>query len=98
MGPSLFLSEQLKKHEEVWSRLASWQSLSHEDHHRLIRLIERAYNEDPGELRAQRDRFLARLLRAIDQGDSLAFPLEEEAEEPPLGEEAEPPEVDPSPS
>jgi 3-hydroxyacyl-CoA dehydrogenase len=98
MGPSLFLSEQLKKHEEVWSRLASWQSLSQEDHHRLIRLIERAYDEDPGELRAQRDRFLARLLRAIDQEDSLAFPLEEEEEEPPLGEEAEPPEVDPSPS
>src|SRR5579864_4206739 len=97
MGPSVFLSEQLKEYEEVWSRLASWQSLSHEDHHRLIRLIERAYDEDPGDLRAQRDRFLARLLRAIDQGDSLAFPLEGEGEEPPLGEEAEPPEVDPSP-
>jgi 3-hydroxyacyl-CoA dehydrogenase len=95
-GTSVFLSEQLKKQEAVWSRLARWQSLSPEDHQRLIRLIEREYDEDPGALRAQRDRFLVRLLRAINQGDGMR-PLFDD-EEPDLEEEAEPPEVDPRPS
>jgi ketoreductase RED1 len=95
-GTSVFLSEQLKKQEAVWSRLARWQSLSPEDHQRLIRLIEREYDEDPGALRAQRDRFLVRLLRAINQGDGMG-PLFDD-EEPDLEEEAEPPEVDPRPS
>jgi 3-hydroxyacyl-CoA dehydrogenase len=93
MGPGMFLSEELKKQEVVWRGLARWQSLSHEDHQRLIRLIEREYDEDPGELRAQRDRFLARLLRAIDHGEGLK-PLDE----PPLEEEMEPPGAEPSPS
>jgi len=88
-GPSVFLSEELKKNEAVWGRLANWQSLSREDHQRLIRLIEREYKEEPGELRAQRDRLLVRLLRAIDQGERADSSLEEEAE---------PPEMDSSPS
>jgi ketoreductase RED1 len=82
-GTSVYLSEQLKKHEVVWSRLARWQSLSHEEHQRLIRLIEREYDEEPGALRAQRDRFLARLLRAIDQGEANE-PMFEEEQEPEL--------------
>jgi 3-hydroxyacyl-CoA dehydrogenase len=96
-GPSVFLSQQLKKNEAVWSRLARWQSLSHEDHQRLIRLIEREYDQDPGELRAQRDRFLVRLLRAIDPGDSSDRSLDEDGGSS-FEEEAEPPEVDSSPS
>ena len=94
MGPGLFLSEQLKKQEAVWRGLAQWQTLSHEDHQRLIRLIEREYDEDPGALRAQRDRFLARLLRAIDQGEGMEPTLDE----PPVEEEMEPPGTEPSPS
>jgi 3-hydroxyacyl-CoA dehydrogenase len=85
-GAGLFLSEQLKKQEAVWRGLARWQSLSHEDHQRLIRLIEREYDEDPGRLREQRDRFLARLLRAMDQGEGLEpldeFSVEEEVQPP----------------
>jgi 3-hydroxyacyl-CoA dehydrogenase len=96
-GPSVFLSQQLKKNEAVWGRLARWQSLSHEDHQRLIRLIEREYDQDPGELRAQRDRFLVRLLRAIDQSDGSDSQLDEDAGQP-FEEEAGPPEVDSSPS
>ncbi len=96
-GPSVFLSQQLKKNEAVWGRLARWQSLSHENHQRLIRLIEREYDQDPGELRAQRDRFLVRLLRAIDQGDGSDGSLDEDAG-PPFEEAAEPPEVDSNPS
>ncbi|MGE5230194.1 MAG: 3-hydroxyacyl-CoA dehydrogenase family protein [Deltaproteobacteria bacterium] len=96
-GASVFLSQQLKKNEAVWGRLARWQTLSHEDHQRLIRLIEREYDQDPGELRAQRDRFLVRLLRAIDQGDGADPPFEDDAG-PAFEEEAEPPEVDSSPS
>ncbi|HEX9054886.1 MAG TPA: 3-hydroxyacyl-CoA dehydrogenase NAD-binding domain-containing protein [Gemmatimonadales bacterium] len=96
-GPSVFLSQQLKKNEAVWGRLARWQSLSHEDHQRLIRLIEREYDQDPGELRAQRDRFLVRLLRAIDQDDGSDSHPDEDAGQP-FEEEAEPPEVDSSPS
>lgn len=96
-GPSVFLSQQLKKNEAVWGRLARWQSLSHEDHQRLIRLIEREYDQDPGELRAQRDRFLVRLLRAIDQGDGSDSRLDQDAGQR-FEEEAEPPEVDSSPS
>ncbi|HEY6947376.1 MAG TPA: 3-hydroxyacyl-CoA dehydrogenase NAD-binding domain-containing protein [Gemmatimonadales bacterium] len=96
-GPSVFLSQQLKKNEVVWGRLARWQTLSHEDHQRLIRLIEREYDQDPGELRAQRDRFLVRLLRAIDQSDGSDSQLHEDAGQP-FEEETEPPEVDSSPS
>lgn len=96
-GPSVFLSQQLKKNEAVWGRLARWQSLSHEDHQRLIRLIEREYDQDPGELRAQRDRFLVRLLRAIDQDDGSDSQLDQDTGQP-FEEEAEPPEVDSSPS
>ena len=96
-GPGVFLSEQLKLNEAVWGRLARWQSLSHEDHQRLIRLIEREYDQDPNELRAHRDRLLVRLLRAIDQGDDADPSLHADAG-PPFEEEAEPPEVGPSPS
>jgi hypothetical protein len=95
-GPSVFLSQELKKNEAVWGKLARWQSLSPDDHHRLIRLIEREYDQDPGELRAQRDRFLARLLRAIDQAEGLESSLDDAL--PVFEEEAEPPGMDPSPS
>jgi 3-hydroxyacyl-CoA dehydrogenase len=96
-GRSISLSQQLKKNEAVWGRLARWQSLSHEDHQRLIRLIEREYDQDPGELRAQRDRVLVRLLRAIDQSDASEPSLEGNAG-PAFEEVAEPPDVDSSPS
>ncbi|HTC24748.1 MAG TPA: 3-hydroxyacyl-CoA dehydrogenase NAD-binding domain-containing protein [Gemmatimonadales bacterium] len=98
-GISVYLSEQLKRQEVVWGRLARWQSLSHEDHQRLIRLIEREYNEEPGALRAQRDRFLVRLLRAIDQGDPTGTLFEDEDESSyELEQGIEPPEADPRPS
>jgi ketoreductase RED1 len=66
-GIEYFLGEALQAHEAVWSKLASWHSLSADERHRLIRMIERTYHDEPAELRVQRDRFLARLLGALDE-------------------------------
>ena len=65
-GMEYFLGEALQAHEAVWSKLAHWETLSAEDRHRLIRMVERTYHDEPGELRTQRDRFLARLLGALE--------------------------------
>ncbi|MGH7518264.1 MAG: 3-hydroxyacyl-CoA dehydrogenase family protein [Gemmatimonadales bacterium] len=65
-GTEYFLGEALQAHEAVWSKLAHWETLSADDRHRLIRLIERTYHDEPAELRTQRDRFLARLLGALE--------------------------------
>jgi len=81
-GTGVFLSEALQEYERVWGSLARWDSLSSEDRQRLIRLIERAYDDEPGELRAERDRFLARLLRVIEPTDEIDFTLEENPESP----------------
>ncbi|HET8624012.1 MAG TPA: 3-hydroxyacyl-CoA dehydrogenase family protein [Gemmatimonadales bacterium] len=83
-GIEYFLGEALQAHEAVWSKLARWETLSVEDRHRLIRLIERTYHEEPDELRIQRDRFLARLLGALDEGPR--FP-DEELDEFPVRDE-----------
>jgi ketoreductase RED1 len=73
-----FLGEALQAHEVVWSKLARWERLSGEDRHRLIRLIERTYHDEPAELRLQRDRFLSRLLGALeDSPPDLALELDE---------------------
>jgi ketoreductase RED1 len=66
-GLEYFLGEALQAHEAVWSKLADWETLTAEDRHRLIRLIERTYHDEPAELRTQRDRFLARLLGALEE-------------------------------
>ena len=66
-GIEYYLGEALQAHEAVWSRLASWHSLSADERHRLIRAIERTYHDEPAELRVQRDRFLARLLGALEE-------------------------------
>lgn len=81
-GTGVFLSEALQEYERVWSRLARWDSLSPEDRQRLIRLIERVYDEEPSELRAERDRFLARLLRVIEPHTDIELALDEEPEGP----------------
>jgi len=65
-GIEYFLGEALQAQEAVWSKLAHWETLAVEDRHRLIRMIERTYHDEPGELRVQRDWFLARLLGALD--------------------------------
>lgn len=73
-----FLGEALQAHELVWSNLARWERLSVEDRHRLIRLIERTYHDEPADLRLQRDRFLSRLLGALeDSPPDPAFELDE---------------------
>lgn len=74
-GMEYFLGETLQAQEGVWSKLAHWETLSIEDRHRLIRMIERTYHDEPAELRMQRDRFLARLLGALEEQ-----PREPEAE------------------
>ncbi len=66
-GMEYFLGEALQAHEAVWSKLASWETLTIEDRHKLIRLIERTYQDEPADLRMQRDRFLARLLGALEE-------------------------------
>lgn len=77
-GTGVFLSEALKEYERIWSRLARWDTLSTEDRQRLIRLIERVYDEEPSDLRAERDRFLARLLRVIEPHTDVELTLEED--------------------
>jgi 3-hydroxyacyl-CoA dehydrogenase len=74
-GLDYVLGEALQAHEAVWSKLATWDTLTAEDRHRLIRMIERTYHDEPGELRLRRDRFLARLLGALEDR-----PRESEAE------------------
>jgi 3-hydroxyacyl-CoA dehydrogenase len=85
-GTGVFLSEALQEYERIWSRLARWESLSPEDRQRLIRLIERVYDEEPSDLRAERDRFLARLLRVIEPHTDIELALDEEPESPGPGE------------
>jgi hypothetical protein len=77
-GTGVFLSEALQEYERVWSRLARWDTLSAEDRQRLIRLIERVYDEEPSELRAERDLFLARLLRVIEPHTDVELTLDDE--------------------
>ena len=79
-GTGVFLSEALQEYERIWSRLARWDSLSSEDRQRLIRLIERVYDEEPSDLRAERDRFLARLLRVIEPHTDIELAFDEESE------------------
>ncbi|HEU5169071.1 MAG TPA: 3-hydroxyacyl-CoA dehydrogenase NAD-binding domain-containing protein [Gemmatimonadales bacterium] len=74
-GTEYFIGEALQAHETLWGQLASWETLSGEDRHRLIRLIERTYRTAPGELRAERDKFLARLLGAMEERPSGLFDL-----------------------
>ena len=83
-GIEYFIGEALQAHEAVWSKLARWETLSAEDRHRLIRLIERTYHDEPSELRVQRDRFLARLLGALEEGPGEP---DEELDEFPVREE-----------
>jgi 3-hydroxypropionate dehydrogenase (NADP+) len=66
-GPAFFLNEMLQAHEELWGKLANWRNLSSEDRQRLVKLVERAYDGEPAELREQRDKFIARLLQAMEQ-------------------------------
>jgi len=77
-GTGVFLSEALQEYERIWGRLARWDTLSPEDRQRLIRLIERVYDEEPSELRAERDRFLARLLRVIEPHPDVELTLDED--------------------
>jgi ketoreductase RED1 len=82
-GIEYFLGEALQAHEAMWGKLAHWETLTAEDRHRLIRMIERTYHEEPAELRLQRDRFLARLLGALEEGPRAE---EEELDEFPSSE------------
>jgi 3-hydroxyacyl-CoA dehydrogenase len=66
-GPGVFLNEMLQMHEEVWGRLANWRNLSPEDRQRLVKLVERTYEGEPAEMREERDKFIARLLQALEQ-------------------------------
>jgi 3-hydroxyacyl-CoA dehydrogenase len=85
-GTGVFLSEALQEYERVWSRLARWDTLAPEDRQRLIRLIERVYDEEPSDLRAERDRFLARLLRVIEPHTDVELTLDEEPGPPGAGD------------
>ena len=81
-GTGVFLSEALREYERVWGSLARWDTLTPEDRQRLIRLIERVYDEEPSELRAERDRFLGRLLRVIEPHTEIELAFEENPDAP----------------
>ena len=82
-GIEYFLGEALQAHEAIWSKLARWDTLAADERHRLIRMIERTYHDEPAELRVQRDRFLARLLGALEERRA-----EPELDESPAPEQA----------
>ena len=55
----------LGQHEDLWESLATWTKLEIEDQHKLIRAIERAYEEDSNALLAARDSRLVAVLNAM---------------------------------
>ncbi len=65
-GVEAFLQHLLHTFENVWQDLASWSRLDPERRRRLIRAIERAYDEQVNEMRQTRDRRLAAILRALE--------------------------------
>jgi hypothetical protein len=74
-GPGFFLNEILQNHEELWDKLASWRHLSTEDRQRLVKMVERAYDGEPADLREQRDRFIARMLHVMEEHEGREVPL-----------------------
>jgi 3-hydroxybutyryl-CoA dehydrogenase len=71
LGPpgqdSAILPRLINAHIPRWEKLASWQQLSSDEQHRLIRAIEKAYGGQLPQLRAARDTRLARLLNALSE-------------------------------
>lgn len=74
-GPGFFLNEILQTHEELWGKLASWRHLSTEDRQRLVKMVERAYDGEPAELREQRDKFIARMLQVMEEHENREITL-----------------------
>jgi hypothetical protein len=87
-GPAFFLNEILQTHEELWGKLANWRHLSTEDRQRLVKMVERAYDGEPADLREQRDKFIARMLQIMEEHENREVTLWD-SELPPL--ESDPP-------
>jgi 3-hydroxypropionate dehydrogenase (NADP+) len=73
-GPGVFMNELLQTHEELWGKLASWRHLSTEDRQRLVKLVERAYDGEPADLREQRDKYIARMLQVMEESAGREVP------------------------
>ena len=65
-GVSGFLQHLLQTFEELWSDLATWEKLDHQQEQKLIHAIEGAYAENIEVIRKARDRRLAAMLRAME--------------------------------
>lgn len=66
-GVSGFLQHLLKTFELIWDDLATWTQLEPDRQHKLIHLIEKAYDEQVDVLRPARDRRLAGILRGMER-------------------------------
>lgn len=66
-GVSGFLQHLLHTFESLWSDLADWKKLEHEDQRKLIHAIEQSYAENVDTIREARDRRLAAMLKALEQ-------------------------------
>jgi 3-hydroxypropionate dehydrogenase (NADP+) len=65
-GVEAFLQHLLQTFENVWEDLSTWSKLEPEQQRKLIRAIERTYEERIDELRQTRDRRLAAVLKALE--------------------------------
>ncbi len=64
-APSMYLNRILGEYEELWESLATWTKLEIDEQHKLIRAIERGYEEESNALLAARDSRLVALLNAM---------------------------------
>jgi len=69
-GVRVFLQHLLATFEQVWTDLADWDRLTPEEQRALEAAVERAYEGRLQEMRSQRDRRIAAILRAIEDVSS----------------------------
>jgi 3-hydroxypropionate dehydrogenase (NADP+) len=65
-GVEAFLQHLLQTFQSLWQDLANWTHLEPEQQRRLIRAIERTYDEQLQDVREARDRRLAAILKALE--------------------------------
>jgi 3-hydroxypropionate dehydrogenase (NADP+) len=84
-----YLQRILHAYEPTWADLASWSQLDHEQQHKLVHAIDRAYKDAIVKIRPARDRRLAGILRGLEQSKHKksekpdGFPNDGGAEEAP---------------
>jgi 3-hydroxyacyl-CoA dehydrogenase len=62
-----YLQRLLHNYEDTWEDLASWSRLDHDQQHKLVNAIGRAYRDLVAKIRPARDRRLAGILKGLEQ-------------------------------